>query len=78
MIPSDGVTNKRQRLSPDQFEKEIGLEEGKVAAVGLPLPPEVLGVGPPELHAVLVLLDTIAGLVGVVRALRIPHPLARK
>ncbi|RWV87760.1 hypothetical protein GW17_00050212 [Ensete ventricosum] len=76
LVPGQGVADEGQGLAADEVEEPGGVEAREVAAIGLPPPLEEVQVRPAVLHAVLVLLDGEAGLVGVVGGVGVPNPFA--
>lgn len=75
LVPCHGVPNKSHRLSSSDLEELSRIEYRKLTSIGLPPPLHELGVGSPVLHAVLVFVDSPAGLVCVVRCPPVRDPL---
>jgi hypothetical protein len=76
MVPGQRVADEGDGLVRDDLEEPVRVEAREVAAFRLPAPLEELQVRAAVQHAVLVLLDEVAGLVGVLRRGRVRHPLA--
>nr|GMC57113.1 hypothetical protein GW17_00050212 [Ipomoea batatas] len=74
MVPSDRVSDKSQRLVPNDVQELERVKHGHVAPVGLPPPLHEPIVRPPVFHAVLVLVDRPTRVIGVIRAIRVGHP----
>nr|GMC59523.1 hypothetical protein GW17_00050212 [Ipomoea batatas] len=74
MVPSDRVSDKSQRLVPNDVQELERVKHGHVAPVGLPPPLHEPIVRPPVFHAVLVLVDRPTRVIGVIRAVRVGHP----
>lgn len=78
VVPGEGVPDEGDGLAPHQGEEAGRVEAGQVAAVAVGAPPPVdeAEVGLAEPHAVVVLVDDRAGVVGVVGRVRVGHPVA--
>lgn len=74
MVSPNRVSDKSQRLVPNDVQELVGVEHRQLAAVGLPPPLQEPVVGAPVFHAVLVLVDRPTRGVGVIRGRRIRHP----
>ncbi|CAH9092667.1 unnamed protein product [Cuscuta epithymum] len=74
MVSPNRVSDEGQRLVPDHIQELVRVKHRQIAAVRLPPPLHEPVVGPPVLHAVLVLVDRPARGVGVIRSLRVRNP----
>lgn len=78
MISGHRIPHKSQRFPAYKLQKPLRIELRQLAVVGLPPPFQEPGVGPPELEAVLVLLNCVASVVGIIWSVGIRHPFPRK
>lgn len=78
LVPSDGISDECQRLVSNDIQELKRVEEGQVASIGLPPPLQEVSVGPAVLEAVLVLVDSPARRVCVVRGFRVRDPFSRE
>nr|GMC57114.1 hypothetical protein GW17_00050212 [Ipomoea batatas] len=76
MISGNGVTDKGQSFAPHELQEVERIKNGQLAPVGLPPPLQVPIIGPPELHAILVLLNPPTRVIRVIRRLRVGNPLS--
>jgi hypothetical protein len=76
VIPGQRVADKGERLVGDDLEELLRVEPREVAPVRLPAPFEVTQVRPAVEQAVLVAVDVVARCVGVLRQVRVRHPLS--
>lgn len=76
MVPGKRVPDERHGLAPHHGEEARRVEAGQVAAIGAPPPLDEAEVRFAEPHAVVVLVDYRAGVVGVVGRVRVRHPIS--
>jgi len=76
LVPAEGVADEGKGLAPHHVEEAPWVEAGQVAAVRAPPPVDEAQVGLAVPDAVVVLVDHLAGVVGVVGCVRVRHPLA--
>nr|GMC67408.1 hypothetical protein Iba_chr02fCG2190 [Ipomoea batatas] len=76
MISGNGVTDKGQSFAPHELQEVERIKNGQLAPVGLPPPLQVPIIGPPELHAILMLLNPPTRVIRVIRRLRVGNPLS--
>jgi len=76
LVPAEGVADEGKGLAPHHVEEAPWVEAGQVAAVRAPPPVDEAQVRLAVPHAVVVLVDHLAGVVGVVGRVRVRHPLA--
>ena len=78
MVLGKGIPNEDQGLAPHGGEEARRVETGEITTVGTPPPLHEAKVRLSVLHTVIVLVFDRAGVVGVVRCIRIRNPLSPK